>query len=302
MRSSTPRPAAPQSGGVHLGHGRRSPRLGVLGHVHRVTAVGPAPQVDPLLGGHAQAVGGLVAGQDEGPRHVDVHDRHRVLGVRIRDHPVLGGGVDQVLGRALEGEPGVGIGRRHPRHGGHELADGPSVGHGIDAEVGPAGDVPQREGQVRLEDLVGHLGRVEGRLEGERRRVGVAVAPRRLLAGLLQPALGVEGLRPADDPDVDVASQDGRAEVVDQALGCRAPDTGVLAMDRVDAERGGQTPGGVVVLPALAVDDLEAADRAQHVTGRVGCRPPRPGRPAPTSPAVRDRARPRGARRTGPPR
>ena len=34
-----------------------------------------------------------------GPGHVDVHDRHRVLGVRVADHPVLGGGVDQVLGR-----------------------------------------------------------------------------------------------------------------------------------------------------------------------------------------------------------
>ncbi len=242
----------------------------MLGHVGRVAAVGPAAQVHPALRGHAQRVGGLVAGHDHRTGQVHVHDRHRVLRVRVADHPVLGGRVHQLLGAALDGEPGVGVGGRHLGHGRQQLADGPAVVDGVDAEVGPSGHVPEREGQVGLEHLVGDLGGVERCFERERRGVGVPMAPVRPLPRLLEATPGVEGLGPADDADVEVARQDRRGRVVDQDLWGRAADAGVQAVGRVDAQRLGQSARGIVVLPALAVDDLEAVDPSQHVAARLG--------------------------------
>src|SRR5207249_8661747 len=122
-----------------------------------------------------------------------------------------------------------------------------------DAEMGPAGDVPERERQPGLEDLVGDLGRVERRLEWERLLLRIAVRPLHSLAGLLGLAQRLERLGPGDHGDVVVAVEDGAPGVLHEDLRRRAADAGVVAVTRRDAERVREPTGRIVVLPALAV-------------------------------------------------
>ncbi len=132
------------------------------------------------------------------------------------------------------------------------------------------GNVEHGEGEPRLEHLVRQLRGVEGRLERERRRARVAVAPRESLAGLLRPPLGLEGLRPGDDREVEVAGEDRGGGVLHEHLGGGAADARVEAVPGVDGERVGETVDGTVVRPGHAVDDLQAVRRREHPTG-PGC-------------------------------
>lgn len=252
------------------GHGRGSPRVGVLGHIRRVAAVRPAPEVDPPVGRDPQGIGPLVAGHDHGGGQVDVHHRHRPLGVGVGHHAVVRGRGHQLVGGSLDGEPGVGVGGGHPAHRGQQLTDPPPVAVRVDAEVGSAGHIPEGEGEVGLEDLVGHLSRVEGGLEREGARLGVPVAPVRLVPRLLQASFRGQGLTAADNPDIDLAGQDALREVGDQDLGRGPADPAVVAVAGLATEGRGQPAGGVVVGPALAVDDLEALDGGQQVGAGPG--------------------------------
>ncbi len=166
----------PREGPVH---GRRARQVHVLGHVDGIVGLGPAPHVHPAIGRHPQAISGLVGGQDQGPGHVHVHDRHHGLGVGVADHAVVGAGHDQVVDVVGDREPGVGVGGRHLGHGGQQLTDPSAVVLGCHPEAGPAGHVAGGEGEPGLEHLMRHLGGMEGRLEGERRRFGMAERPGR---------------------------------------------------------------------------------------------------------------------------
>jgi len=69
------------------------------------------------------------------------------------------------------------VARGNLGHRCHQLTQPTAILVGRDAEVGAPGDVPHREREPGLEDLVGHLGRVEGGLEGKGLLLLVAEAP-----------------------------------------------------------------------------------------------------------------------------
>ena len=108
------------------------------------------------------------------------------------------------------------------------------------------------------------LGRVEGRLERERLLLRILEAPLGSLPGLLQPTLGVEGLGPRHEGEVDLAAQDRLGRLVHELLRNGAADARVGALSRIDAQTVGQPLDGIVVLEALAIDDLGGVDRLAH--------------------------------------
>ena len=133
---------------------------------------------------------------------------------------------------------------------------------GVDAEAGPAGDVADREGEPRLEHLVGDLGRVERRLERERRRSG----SRWLHAGRSPAFFGRRSVSSASAPtmtrQVELAAEDRRRPRPARAPAAwcrRCPSRGGGAASMPSAL--GQPAGRVVVRPALAVDDLRGCRR-----------------------------------------
>ena len=126
------------------------------------------------------------------------------------------------------------------------------------------------EGEPGLEHLVGHLGRMERRLQregarsGRRERRRVAAPPpleRRLVASASAPHTTARSSSPAQD-------RGGRC--LTSTLGHGAADPRVVATARVGADAIAPAARRVVVLPALAVHDVDAS------TGR--------GRPAAGSP------------------
>src|SRR5581483_12301720 len=92
-------------------------------------------------------------------------------------------------------------------------------------------------------------------------------------ARLLGLPLGVQRLGSGDDGEIHRTGEDRRRRLLDQDLWRGAPDARVEAVPRRDAELGGQAPDRVVVLPRLAVHDLQAVGRGEHParTGVLGC-------------------------------
>ena len=256
-----PDAGAGERGGEGVGHRRGTPRLVVLGDVDGIGAVGGAAQVHATLGGHTEVVGGLVRRQHHRGAQVDVHHRHQALRVREGDHAVVGRGRRQLVGRARLREPGIGVAGRHLGHGGEELAEPPPVLGDAEAEVRPPGHVPEGEGGVGLEDLVGDLGRVERRLERERLLLRVAVRPRHPLPRLLRQPHGVERLAPDHERHLGGPGEDALRGLGEQDERRGATDAGVAPVPRVGADGLGEAPRRVVVGPALAVDDVERIHR-----------------------------------------
>ena len=133
--------------------------------------------------------------------------------------------------------------------------------------MGPAGVVEQCEGQVGLEDGVGDLGGEKIHIYGEGATLGRLVRPLGLLARLLEAAHRGQGLGTDDQGQVEAVAPDVLGGVDDQALGHRAADARVGRAGLGRAEPGGQTHPGVVVLPRLAVHDIDALQLGQGVRG-----------------------------------
>ena len=143
---------------------------------------------------------------------------------------------------------------------------------------GPACGVPQRKRLPRLQHLVGEFGRVR-RLPRERRRL--AMTPRQPLAPLLGRPDRRERLGAADQRQVQLAPPHRLRGPVHQILRSGPADARVEPMARRGAERGRQSPDGVVVGPALAVQ-RPAANRyaAEHLPARQRRRPHGPAAPS----------------------
>ncbi len=133
-------------------------------------------------------------------------------------------------------------------------------------------DLEDREGQPCLEDVVGHLGRMERCLEREGLLLRVLEPPFGPRAELLHASFGVERLGARDQRDVGVAAEDRLGGFVQELLWHRAADAGVEAIARLHAETFGQSADRVVVLKALAVDDLDGVDALSHGGFTGGCR------------------------------
>ena len=114
---------------------------------------------------------------------------------------------------------------------------------------------------------------------------------------LLQPAPGGQRLRPDHQREVEVAAGDRPRPASETSdLGHRSRRSPSRRPGRVGAQPLGQSAGGIVVLPGLAVDDLEAApSRSSARRGHRHRRPP-PGPPPPTSRGARARLRSRRRR------
>ena len=136
-------------------------------------------------------------------------------------------------------------------------------------QVRPPRVVEQGERQVSLEDLVGDLGRVEVHVHREGALLGWPVRPLRLLARLLQTADGGQRLGAGEQGQVEVARSDLTGGFARQRLGDRAADARVVPPARRCADPRGQPGHGVVVLPRLRVDDVDALERAED-GGRIG--------------------------------
>ena len=266
-----PTPAACECLGGRRRHGRRAPQRVVLGDVGRIGAVAPAPQVDPLVRWHTEPIRRLVGRDDDGAREVDVHHRDHVLGVRVGDHAVVRRRFDQLVGSSLRpGTRRTDCAAAISVMGANSSPIAGAVVVGRDTEVGPPGHVPQRERRVRLEHLVRDLGRMERRLERERRLSSglndhcgrsSAFFMRRTVSSASAPHTTATSTSPRDDR---------LGGVVDEDLRRRAADAGVEAMLSVRC-RADRTGGRrVVVLPRLAVHDLQRLDRGEHVLLRAG--------------------------------
>ena len=120
-----------------------------------------------------------------------------------------------------------------------------------------------------------------------RRLVGVRVA----LAPLLERPLRRERLRARDQREVELAAEHALGRRVHELLGRRAADAGVVPVARIGAEPFGEPRDRIVVLPGLAVDDLDAVEPLQEPSGlrRVAAArdlvlPSRAARGAPSAP------------------
>ena len=228
-----------------------------MGHRRRVLGVAPSPEIDPPVDGYPERVGRGVAGHQHCGGHIHVHDRGHQFRVRVADHPVAGGRSDDLLHPPKGREPGVGIGRRHRRQRGEKLAEGAPVLLQPGTEMGPVGVLEQGEGEPGLEDAVGHLAGMGEDVEGEPPPLGRRVAPRRLAPLLGQASLGGQRFAADHQGQIEVAAQDVPSDVGDDRLGDIAADPRVVGHLRVGAQLRGQAAGGVVVLPGLAVDDVD---------------------------------------------
>ncbi len=246
------------------GHGGGPPEVGVPGHVGRVLGVARTPQVHPPLVGHAERVGPRRAGQDHGGRHVDVHDRRHQLGVGVGDHAVVRRRGHDLARLPRHGEPGVRAGGGDLRHRRQHAAQRSAVLVEASAQVGPPGIVEEREGQVGLEDGVADLRGVEVHVHRKRPPLGRPERPRRLLSRLLQAADGGQRLRAGEQRQVEAARPDLGGGLPGQHLGDGPADARVAAPGRRRADALGQAAHGVVVLPGLRVDDVDALERAEE--------------------------------------
>ena len=261
----------------------RPPQLVVLGDVDRIGGRRPAPQVDPLVLGHAEAIGGVGRREDDGGREVDVHDRHQPLGVRVGHHPVLGGDVGQLGARPLLGEPGVGVGRRDLRHRGEEVAERlPVLGRrrGRGGPDGPrrGGRRSSTPGRARRATSAGWNGASNGNGFFSGSRCDHAGrSPAFLMARTWARASPPTMAQTSDSP-ASIRS----AAPISSCSGVVPPMPEYARAGRRCPHRLGQATGGIVVGPALAVDDVERVDAP---------RDPRPSRaaPRPTRPAARPR-------------
>ena len=200
--------------------------------------------------------------------------------------------MDQLLGGALDREPRVGVGRRHLGHRGHAAHRSPAGSRRARRRGGPGGRRPTggrsgTPGRPRGRPRPGGTApRTETAADRGRGGSTPAFSPaffsRRLVSRASAPQMTPTSTSPA---------RIAVGQVVDEDLRRGPPDARVEPVGRVDGQRLGQPAGRVVVLPALAVDDLQAADRREHVPRGLGVARPRRGRPAPTSPAARGTAR-----------
>src|SRR5205823_10336938 len=93
-------------------------------------------------------------------------------------------------------------------------------------------------------------------------------AVRVVVTTALVPPLGGERFGAADQRDVELAREDLLGHAVYEHLRRRPADTRVVGVPRLDAEACREPRRGVVVLPRLAVHDLQAVDSVEH--GRAG--------------------------------
>ena len=144
----------------------------------------------------------------------------------------------------------------------------PAVLLELDAQVAAPGVVEDRERQPRLEHLVRDLGGMERRLPRERPPLLRLEAVRIAVAPALVPPLGGQRLGAADQRDVELTREDLLGHAVDEDLRRRSADTRVVGVPRLDAEACREPRGRVVVLPRLAVHDLQAVEAVED--GRAG--------------------------------
>ena len=160
-----------------------------------------------------------------------------------------------------------GLGRRDLGQRSEQLAELLAVLVEIASEVDSSGCVEEREGQVRLEDAVRRLGAVDG--DGEAARFPGRIRP----FGIGYSLAGGECLTADDQSKVELPAHHRVGRVGHQGERHRAADPRITAVSRVGAEAFGQAEAGVVVLPRLAVDDLEALEFAERASdARVGGR------------------------------
>ena len=155
-------------------------------------------------------------------------------------------------------------------------------------QVGATSVVEQREREVRLEDRVADFGGVEDHLHGERAAsppAGTTTAGRspaffrrRTVANASAPTSSEKSRSPAL---IVTRHLDG------QHMGDRAADARVATPGRRSAETLRQALHGVVVLPGLRVDDVDALPARRAPRTRSDPRRPRPRGPlVPTCPAA----------------
>ncbi|MCA1713554.1 MAG: hypothetical protein LC789_18745 [Actinobacteria bacterium] len=289
-----------ERGQAHARHHRRGTQVLALGEVPHFGAVRPPARVDAALARDAELVRLRLGGEDQRPGHVDVHERDHVLRVRVADHPVVGGPRDDLLRAALDREPRVRVRRGDLRHRGEQLAEARAVLVGRDAELRAPGDVEEREREVRVQDAVRELARVDRCLELVADLLGGAVAPLRPLAALLEALHRVERLAPGDEHQVERAIEDRPARPAHEDLRRRPSHRRVVPVPAVARpDPLGEACRRVVVRPRQRVDDLDAVelrqqlrrirvlgrdarDRVPHVErlGRVGLTAPGPLRDA----------------------
>jgi hypothetical protein len=205
-----------------------------------------------------------MAGQDHRSGHVHVHERDHVLRVRVGHHPVRWARGADLLLAAFDGKPGEGVLGGDAGHRRQQARHLPPVLLGREAEACAARDVEDREGQIGLEDLVGDLSGMEGIVEGRRATLGRPEAPFRPAPLLLEPLLRGERFPAHDDGGLATSCEDLGGRLLEHVLWRRSAEAGEVTITFAEAEPFGQAPRGVVVLPAQAVDHVQAVDGSEH--------------------------------------
>ena len=179
-----------------------------------ILGVRPSAQVETAFLGDAERIGLLRGGHQQRGRHVDVHHRHLVLGVRPTDVAVFGGwGADR---RGVERRSGATRAGWSPRR-----RSSPT------SSSRPRRRRRRSEAPSRARRAVSHSGKVSHacitswaslrrmrRLPRERR--GLPVAPRQPVAALLRGAHGGQRLRAADQREVHLPAQHRQRRPVHQ--------------------------------------------------------------------------------------
>ena len=159
----------------------------------------------------------------------------------------------------------------HRRKGGEQAAEVvPVFGQGT-TEAAPPGRVEQGEGQVGLVDTVGGLVPID--LDRETSGLVGSMRPR----WIGEMAAGGQGLGPHYEAKFQLATTHGGRYVADEAQGDRATEARVGALAGVSPQALREPGTRIVVLPGLAVDDLQALDASEGVREpgvgrcRLGC-------------------------------